>query len=152
MEFEGSPGTATVPSDQLLGLGQGRLKGAVEDLARFSPKFNWVGVYILQGQELKLGPFVGEPTEHTTIPVGQGVCGTAVLENRDQNIPDVRMIGNYIACNLRTRSELVVLIKDSSGKILGQIDIDSDLQNAFGPLEVAEVQRVARELSTLWNA
>jgi L-methionine (R)-S-oxide reductase len=128
------------------------LDTAVQGLAKYSPKFNWVGIYVLQNNELKLGPFVGEPTEHDTIPVGKGVCGTAVSENRDQNVPDVRARENYIACSLTTRSELVVLIKNSAGKILGQIDIDSNQPNAFGPLEEDHVRKVARELGTVWNA
>ncbi|MHB1327526.1 MAG: GAF domain-containing protein, partial [Gemmatimonadales bacterium] len=68
-------------------------------------------LYMLHGQELVLEAFSGRETDHTRIPVGKGVCGTAVATGRDQNVPDVRAIGNYLACNLETRSELVVLIR-----------------------------------------
>lgn len=127
------------------------LGSAVRYVASYSPRFDWVGIYVLDGDVLKLGPYLGAKTEHTRIRVGQGVCGTAVSENADQNVPDVSSRGNYIACNLETRSELVVLIRDSSESILGQIDIDSHTPNAFGPEEEAFVKKVASELGPLWN-
>jgi len=95
---------------------------------------------------------MGAESEHTRIRVGQGVCGTAVAENADQNVPDVRALDNYLACSLETRSELVVLIRDSKGKILGQIDIDSHTPGAFGPTEEEAVKNVADELGVLWPA
>lgn len=125
---------------------------AVHYVASLSPKFNWVGIYVLKGKFLELGPFIGAASEHTRIRVGQGVCGTAVAEDADQNIPDVRALDNYLACSLETRSELVVLIRDSKGKILGQIDIDSHTPDAFGPAEEAAVKKVADELGELWPA
>ena len=88
------------------------LGSAVRYVTGLSGKFQWVGIYLLQGKTLVLGPFLGEKTNHTRIPVGRGVCGTAVAENRDQNIPDVRALSNYLSCSLETRSELVCLIRD----------------------------------------
>jgi GAF domain-containing protein len=126
------------------------LGSAVRYVASLSPRFNWVGIYILRGDLLVLGPFLGAATEHTRIRVGQGVCGTAVAENQDQNIPDVHSQKNYLACSIETQSELVVLIRDSLGMILGQIDIDSHLKNAFGADEVKRVRQVAEELGRLW--
>jgi GAF domain-containing protein len=128
------------------------LGSAVRYVASLSPKFNWTGIYILKGDMLELGPYIGAKSEHTRIPVGRGVCGTAVAKNEDQNVPDVHASDNYLACSLETKSELVVLIRDSSGKILGQIDIDSHLPNAFGPEEEAAVKRVAQQLGELWPA
>ena len=128
------------------------LGSAVHYVAALSPKFNWVGIYVLKGKFLELGPFMGAESEHTRIRVGQGVCGTAVAEDADQNVPDVRALDNYLACSLETRSELVVLIRDSKGKILGQIDIDSHTPNAFGPAEEEAVKKVADELGVLWPA
>ncbi len=125
---------------------------AVHYVASLSPKFNWVGIYVLKGKFLELGPFIGAKSEHTRIAVGKGVCGTAVAEDRDQNIPDVRAVGNYLACSLETRSELVVLVRNAKGKILGQIDIDSHVPGAFGPDEEELVKRVAVELGELWPA
>lgn len=128
------------------------LGSAVHYVASLSPKFNWIGIYVLKGKFLELGPYIGAESEHTRIPVGRGVCGTAVAENTDQNVPDVRARENYLACSLETRSELVALIRDTDGKILGQIDIDSHAPNAFGPTEEQAVKKVAQELGELWPA
>src|SRR6266705_3321139 len=86
---------------------------------------------LLHGNDLELEAYAGRETEHTRIPVGKGVCGTAVAEQRDQNVADGNVIGNYLACNVFTKSELVVLIRRGD-HILGQIDIDSDVTNGFG--------------------
>jgi GAF domain-containing protein len=128
------------------------LGSAVHYIASLSPKFNWVGIYVLKGKFLELGPYVGAPSEHKRIPIGQGVCGTAVAENADQNVPDVRARENYLACSLDTRSELVVLIRDPKGTVLGQIDIDSHALSAFGASEEQLVKKVAEELGELWPA
>ena len=126
------------------------LGSAVRYVASLSPHFNWVGIYLFRGRSLVLGPFLGEPTEHKRIAVGQGVCGTAVAEDRDMNVPDVNAVGNYLACSLSTKSELVVLIRDRHGKILGQIDIDSHVPAAFGEREETLVRQVAQELGERW--
>ena len=73
------------------------LESAVRYVASLSPHFNWVGIYLLKGKFLELGPFVGAETDHTRIPIGRGVCGTAISENRDQNVPDVTSSSNYLA-------------------------------------------------------
>ncbi len=126
------------------------LRAAVEGLAIRSSAFDWVGVYLVNGEALSLGPYVGAPTAHTQIEVGVGVCGTAVAERRDINVPDVRAVENYLACSAATRSELVVLIRDRQGRIVGQIDIDSHTPEAFGPEEERVVREVARELGENW--
>jgi L-methionine (R)-S-oxide reductase len=130
--------------------GASPLGSAVRYLASLSPKFNWVGIYLLKGKTLVLGPYLGAKTDHIRIPVGKGVCGTAVKKEQDQNIPDVRAISNYISCNLETRSELVVLVRDRKEKIVAQIDIDSHTAGAFGAEEERVVRQVARELGQLW--
>lgn len=107
-----------------------------------------VYLYMVEGDELVLEAYSGRDTEHVRIPVGKGVCGTAVATNLDQNVGDVRAVENYIACNLDTRSELVVLIR-RAGKILGQIDVDSDRLDPFSDDEVAAVRRVADGLAVL---
>ncbi len=111
--------------------------------------FDWSGVYRLEGDTLVLDAFVGAPTDHTQIPVGTGVCGTAVAQNKDQIIEDVRSLENYLACSLETRSEAVVLIKDN-GKTLGQIDIDSHTVGRFGPEEVRLLEQLAVLLAERW--
>jgi L-methionine (R)-S-oxide reductase len=126
------------------------LTSAVRYVSGLSPKFNWVGVYILRGDTLELGPYIGAPTEHTRIKVGVGVCGTAVARNEDMNVPDVAAADNYLACSVDTQSELVVLIRNGDGRVLGQIDIDSHAKDAFGEAEEAAVKQVAGELGALW--
>src|SRR5947207_7683461 len=100
---------------------------------------------------LSLGPFIGAPTDHVYIGVGHGVCGMAVAERRNMNIPDVRRISNYLACSTETRSELVVLIR-SGEAIHAQIDIDSHEVGAFDEPTVACVQKVADRLARLYEA
>ena len=124
------------------------LRTAAEKIRASGPPYTSVYLYMLHGEELVLEAFAGRDTEHTRIPVGQGVCGTAVATGRDQNVPDVRAVDNYIACNTWTRSELVVLIRRGE-RILGQIDVDSDEPDPFTPEEEAEVRRVADALGVL---
>src|SRR5580698_2678279 len=73
--------------------------------ARFK-HYHWVGIYWLKQGGLVLGPYIGAATEHTHIEIGQGVCGTAVAEGRNQVVRDVRQIANYLACSLKTRAEI----------------------------------------------
>src|SRR5258705_13738233 len=88
------------------------LERAVSRLHESHPKFHWTGIYELFPDEvLRLGPFVGAPTDHVFIAVGKGVCGTAVAERRNINVPDVSKVSNYLACSTATKSELVVLIR-----------------------------------------
>lgn len=121
---------------------------AAEKIRAAGPPYTSVYLYMLHGNELLLEAYAGRKTDHTRIPVGIGVCGTAVARGEDQNVPDVRAAQNYLACNARTRSELVVLIRRGS-LILGQIDIDSDLPDPFTPQEEAAVKRVADALAIL---
>jgi len=110
--------------------------------------FTSVYAYTLQGGALVLEAHAGRETDHTRIAVGTGVCGTAVAEGRDQNVPDVGAIGNYLACNSFTKSELVVLIRRGD-VILGQLDVDSDVPAGFGEREHAAVREVADALAVL---
>ncbi|HLU25226.1 MAG TPA: GAF domain-containing protein [Longimicrobiales bacterium] len=124
------------------------LREAVKSIEAADERFNWVGVYVLNPEEnvLWLHNYIGEPTEHAKIPVGQGVCGTAVAEAKNQNVPDVTAVENYLACSPKTRSELVVLIR-AGDEILGQIDIDSHQQAAFTAEDEAAIQLVADKLA-----
>ncbi len=124
------------------------LRTAAEKIRAAGPPYTSVYLYMLHGSELVLEAFAGRDTEHTRIPVGTGVCGTAVATGRDQNVPDVRTVENYLACNTWTRSELVVLIRRGE-RILGQIDVDSDEPDPFTPEEEAEVRRVADAIAVL---
>jgi GAF domain-containing protein len=112
------------------------------------PPYTSVYLYMLDGNELVLEGFSGRETEHQRIAVGHGVCGTAVSTATDQNVGDVRARQNYIACNIFTRSELVVLIRRGA-TILGQIDIDSDIPDPFDGEEERAVRQVADALAVL---
>jgi L-methionine (R)-S-oxide reductase len=127
---------------------QALLRIAAEKIRAAGPPYTSVYLYMLQGEELVLEAHAGRDTEHTRIPVGVGVCGTAVASGKDQNVPDVRAVENYLACNSWTRSELVVLIRRGS-LILGQIDIDSDVPDPFTAEEEAAVKQVADALAIL---
>jgi len=124
------------------------LQMACDRLQALGAPYTSVYAYMLHGQELVLESYVGRDTEHTRIPVGKGVCGTAVSTATDQNVPDVTAVGNYLACNLDTKSELVVLIRRGS-TILGQIDVDSDVPAGFGAKEHADTKSVADALAVL---
>jgi len=115
---------------------------AVRTLKEEHEHYDWVGIYLLDGDTLVLHNYIGKPTEHIRIPVGVGVCGVAVAEGANQIIADVTKLDNYLACSVGTRSEIVVLIRRGSA-ILGQIDIDSDVENAFGQQDEALLARVA---------
>jgi len=122
------------------------LEAAVQGLHATNSRFHWTGIYeLFPDNVLRLGPFVGSPTDHVFIGVGHGVCGTAVAEGRNMNIPDVTKISNYLACSTETRSELVVLIR-SGDVIHAQVDIDSHEVAAFDDEVVEAVQCVANWL------
>jgi len=126
----------------------GLLQMACDRLRALGAPYTSVYAYMLHDTELQLEAFAGRETEHTRIPVGVGVCGTAVATKEDQNVPDVGAAGNYLACNAFTKSELVVLIRRGD-HILGQIDIDSDVPAGFGEKEYAEVREIADALAVL---
>jgi L-methionine (R)-S-oxide reductase len=112
------------------------------------PLWDWSGIYLLADGTLVVGPFAGsdELPEHSRIEVGEGVCGTAVAENRNQLVEDVRELDNYLACSISTRSELVVLIHDG-WEVVGQFDIDSDERGAFTQEDEALLDELAALIS-----
>jgi len=124
------------------------LQMACDRIRALGAPYTSVYAYMLHDAELVLEAHAGRDTEHTRIPVGVGVCGTAVATKEDQNVPDVSAAGNYLACNTFTKSELVVLIRRGD-HIMGQIDIDSDVPAGFGEKEYAEVREVADALAVL---
>jgi len=127
---------------------RGLLQMACDRLRARGAPYTSVYAYMLHSEELVLEAHAGRDTDHTRIPVGKGVCGTAVATRQDQNVPDVNAIGNYLACNAFTKSELVVLIRRGDD-VLGQLDIDSDVPAGFGDREHAEVREVADALAVL---
>ena len=126
------------------------LETAVRKLHELDERFHWTGIYeLFPDNVLRLGPFVGAPTDHVFIGVGRGVCGTAVAEGRNINVPDVRAVSNYLACSTETRSELVILIRRGE-RIFAQIDIDQVA--AFDENSVTQVQLLADWLAKLYES
>lgn len=111
--------------------GEVSLNFVVDFLFKSFKNYDWIGIYIVKGDDLVLGYWKGEKaTEHNTIPIGVGVCGSAAESGKTENVADVRKDERFIACFLSTKSELVVPIKER-GVVIGEIDIDSDTVNAF---------------------
>ena len=109
-----------------------RLKAICELFRDDVSYYDWVGFYFKNGnkEELKLGPYAGEPTNHTIIPFGKGICGQVALSNKKFVVPDVRAQDNYIACSISVRAEIVVPLF-VNGENIGQIDIDSNTPDPF---------------------
>lgn len=91
---------------------------------------NWVGFYFLQDQELVLGLFQGK-IACTKIPIGKGVCGTAVMNKQTLIVPDVHKFDGHIACDVDSRSEIVIPIIDQEQHLYGVLDVDSPIQDRF---------------------
>jgi L-methionine (R)-S-oxide reductase len=121
------------------------MTAAVGILAREVPTYHWVGIYLLVGNELVLGPFVGAPSPHTRIPLGRGICGAAATEATTIIVDDVNSDSRYLECSLETQSEIVVPIIHG-GVVLGEIDIDSHERAAFGPTDRDLLEEVASQL------
>jgi GAF domain-containing protein len=115
-------------------------------LAREVPVYHWVGIYLLEQNELVLGPYVGQPSPHTRIPLGRGICGAAAAEQATIVVDDVREDSRYLACSVETRSEIVVPIMHA-GEVLGEIDIDSHERAAFGDADRHLLEQVAAALA-----
>ena len=111
-------------------------------LLKEQPDYSWVGIYLLDGNELVLGPFLGKPSPHTRIPLGRGICGAAAAEKVTIIVDDVNGDPCYLACSLETRSEIVVPIMKGA-EVLGEIDIDSDRLAAFGDADQKMLEAVA---------
>ena len=119
----------------------------VEFLYENFNQYSWVGIYLVEGNDLVLGPWKGkQATEHIRIPIGQGICGSAALSGKTEVIPDVNADKRYLACFISTKSEIVVPIK-KEGKILGEIDIDSDIKDAFKKEDADFLEKIADMLS-----
>jgi len=112
--------------------------------------YNWVGFYFRNGnkEELLLGPYVGEPTDHTVIPFGKGICGQVAVSNKNFVVPDVAAQDNYIACSITVKAEIVVPIF-VNGKNIGQIDIDSNTPDPFSEADERFLEFVCAQVAKL---
>ena len=109
-----------------------RLQNICNLLTQQVSYYDWVGFYFRNGnkEELKLGPYAGTPTDHTTIPFRKGICGQVAVSNQKFVVPDVKAQDNYIACSISVKSEIVVPLF-VNGENVGQIDIDSNAIDPF---------------------
>jgi L-methionine (R)-S-oxide reductase len=112
--------------------------------------YNWVGFYFRNGkkEELKLGPYVGAPTDHTIIPFGKGICGQVALSNQNFVAPDVAAQDNYIACSITVKAEIVIPIF-VNGENIGQIDIDSNTPDPFTEADEGFLEFVCEKVSEI---
>lgn len=125
---------------------QNFLQRACEYLKENVPHYDWVGFYFADHGErvLNLGPYAGEETEHTKIPFGRGICGQSALLNKTILVGDVTEESNYLACSLKTRSEIVVPVY-RNGEYIAQLDIDSHASGAFSEEDEVLLQKVCEE-------
>lgn len=121
----------------------GDLQEVVDILHDRFDHYSWVGIYVVEGDDLVLGPWKGpQATEHVRIPIGQGICGAAAASGQTEIVDDVNADPRYLACFLSTRSEIVVPVQHD-GRVVGEIDIDSDRPVAFGDEDRTFLERVA---------
>ncbi len=105
--------------------------------------YSWIGIYFVEGSDLVLGPWLGpEPTEHTRIPIGAGICGAAAASGQTEIVDDVNADDRYIACFVSTRAEIVVPVI-AAGRVVAEIDVDSDTPAAFTDDDRTFLERVA---------
>ncbi|WP_047544725.1 GAF domain-containing protein [Psychroserpens sp. Hel_I_66] len=127
-----------------------RLLSICELLENHIDYYNWVGFYFKNGDknELKLGPYVGEPTDHTIIPFGKGICGQVALSNKNFVVPDVSAQDNYIACSITVKAEIVIPIF-LNGENIGQIDIDSNTPDPFSSEDERFLEFVCEQVASI---
>ncbi len=123
------------------------LEDVVDFLYRNFDHYSWIGIYIVEDNDLVLGPWKGkQTTQHTKIPIGKGICGSAAASGDTEIISDVNSDDRYLSCFASTKSEIVVpIIKE--GKVLGEIDIDSDIKDAFTKKDKEFLEKIADMLS-----
>ena len=121
---------------------------AVERLKAELPHYTWVGIYLLEGDALVLGPYLGKPSPHTRIPLNRGICGAAASQKATIIADDVNADPRYLACSIDTKSEIVVPIMRGDD-VLGEVDIDSDKPAAFGRSDQELLEEIAALLAPI---
>lgn len=150
MTFEQLKPTATkIIADKTLSVNE-KLYAICELLESNVPHYNWVGFYFRNGdkEELKLGPYVGAPTDHTIIPFGKGICGQVAVSNQNFVVPDVSAQDNYIACSITVKAEIVIPIF-VNGENIGQIDIDSNTPDPFTDEDERFLEFICSEVASI---
>lgn len=118
------------------------LERVVRVLANEFEYFTWTGFYLVEGEHLQVGPYLGEPTPHTRIKIGEGICGAAAASSETVIVDDVNQDSRYLACSVETKSEIVVPLIEN-GNVLGEIDIDSNRLAAFKAGDARFLEEVA---------
>lgn len=126
------------------------LQRTVQIFKQRMPDYTWVGIYLLEGDELVLGPYLGKPSPHTRIPLNRGICGAAASQQQTIIVDDVNADPRYLACSIETRSEIVAPIM-RDGTVFGEIDIDSDKPAAFGASDRTLVEAAAALLAARFS-
>lgn len=127
-----------------------RLLNICELLEIHVDHYNWVGFYFRNGdkEELKLGPYLGAPTDHTIIPFGKGICGQVAISNQNFLVADVTAQDNYIACSITVKAEIVIPVF-VNGQNIGQIDIDSNTSNPFTEADERFLEFVCSKVASI---
>ena len=127
-----------------------KMQAICELLKENVPHYDWVGFYFRNGdkEELKLGPYAGEPTDHSIIPFGKGICGQVAVSNQNFVVPDVKAQDNYIACSITVKAEIVIPLF-LNGVNIGQIDIDSKTPDPFSEEDERFLEFVNQEVSKI---
>lgn len=125
-----------------------QLSAICELLQTTIPNYDWVGFYFANHEDktLRLRAFSGEPTEHTIIPFGKGICGQVAVSNSNFIVPDVEAQDNYISCGMDVKSEIVIPLFVNKINV-GQIDIDSHTLNAFNSEDEKFLEWITSEIS-----
>src|SRR4051794_7350001 len=123
----------------------------VDLLQETLPAYGWVGMYLIEEDDLVLGAWHGpQATEHVRIPIGQGICGWAAKYRETVIVDDVNADPRYLACFTTTRAEIVVPIMQD-GVVYGEIDIDGDQRGAFGTADQALLEEIAEQLARIFS-
>ncbi|MDX9919275.1 MAG: GAF domain-containing protein [Paludibacter sp.] len=109
----------------------------------------WVGFYLVDGEELVLGPFQG-PVACTRIRFGRGVCGTAWKEAKSQLVPDVEKFPGHIACSSASVSEIVIPVIDKNGKVLAVLDVDSERYDVLDETDVHYLEKLVAMVALIF--
>ena len=143
------PQVISILNNHIVGT-EARLQQVCDLLRNGIDYYDWVGFYFKNGEknELKLGPYAGEPTDHTIIPFGKGICGQVAVSNENFVVPDVKAQDNYLACSFTVKAEIVVPLF-VQGINIGQIDIDSNTPNPFTSADERFLEFVNAEVAKI---
>ncbi len=129
---------------------EGALTAVVQAVHESSASYDWTGIYLVEGDELVLHNFIGAPSPHTRIRIGEGICGAAAQEMKTVLVSDVSEDQRYLTCSLETRSEIVVPIT-KLGYLFGEFDIDRHTPDAAAEQDQLVLEEVARKLAALFG-